>query len=565
MSLVSVLIILFFFKIQPVEAVDSCIDDFESNRTCNWEEIKDQRSSWNMVDGRLIGQAMYFLSEGSIYYLAKNELGNNYSVEADVTTAEGVDKTIIGRFQNPKNYYVLNLRSSFNGILGNDFSLSKHCCNGLRKILARIPLINKADQTYRLKLEFNGPEINAFVDGKQLIRYKDTLNAEPAILTGYPGIGVWGGNWNLQSSVKYTRVAFDNVSIKPVIKKRVFILIPGFGGSLNLASLFSCSLDDKSSPWTLAPYAKVYDRLINTFVENGYRENDALWIYAYDWRQQMDIQADLLKYYIDTKINDHEAELNFIAHSLGGLVARSFIDKYGQDYALNKTITIGTPNSGTFTAYQIWEGGVTGYNDRVIKLAIDTLLNYCSAKLNKDLVPLIHTLVPSIKDIIPVYPFLIDENNNYKDPKDMTEFNSWLSDLNMQNRGPVTSVISGNNNATIEAADVVKSNSPVLWRDGEPVNLHKTGGGDGTVLLKSALLPDADTVILDNHNHSQIINSKEALDTIFSKLLLQNFKLSEEKNDNQLRINSIPKTLDKLLNIPLVWKRYKLKSKEERR
>ncbi len=560
MSLAIGVILLLILNSKTVWSSEGCVDDFNFQRTCDWKEIKDSKSYWTVDFGKLTGQTKFFETEASIYYLAQN-INGNYSIEADVTSISGVDRTIIGRYQDPLNYYVLDLRSSFNGSQGNDLLLAKHCCQGLRKTLRKVSFQNEFGQSYRLRIDFNGPEIMAFVDNKLLLQYTDTVNFDPPLLTGAPGLLVWGGNWNEEIGAKYTEVSFDNVSIAPLTPKRVFIIVPGFGGSLDLPSLLSCTLETTSREWALAPYAKVYDRLISTFSGNGFQQDADFYVYAYDWRQAMPLQADLLKFYLDDKIKAAQTELNFIAHSLGGLVVRSFLDKYGDKYNINKVITLGSPHLGTPLAYPIWEGGLVEYNDKTIKLAIDTLLNYCQMKLVKDDKSIIRALIPSMKDLFPVFPFLLNEKNELIPVSETGNQNLWLQNLNASNNNFITTAISGNNISTVDSIRIDNTDAEDVWPDGKPVENIKTPTGDGTILLKSAVLPNFDSIIIDNQNHAQIVYSNRALNLLFPKLDLQNIILANEENDNHIRIKSTPSTIEKLQNQVFEWKRYQLKIK----
>lgn len=560
MSLTISVLMLFILNSKTVRAINGCVDDFNLKRTCTWQEIKDAKSSWSIENGKLTGWTKFFQTEGSIYYLAQNITGN-YSIEADVTSISGVDKTIVGRFQDIQNYYALNLRSSFNGSQGNDLLLVKHCCQGLRKTLQKVAFENEFGNTYRLRIDFNGPEIKAFVNNKLLLQYTDTVNFDPPLLTGAPGLSIWGGNWNENSGAKYTEVAFDNVSITSLIPKRVFIIIPGFGGSLDLPSLLSCRLETTSKEWTLAPYAKVYDRLIGTFAKNGFQQEADYYVYAYDWRQTMPVQADLLKFFLDSKIKETQSELNFIAHSLGGLVVRSFLDKYGNKYNINKVITLGSPHLGTPLAYPIWEGGLVEYNDKTIKLAIDTLLNYCQMKLAKDDKSTIQALIPSMKDLFPVFPFLVNDMNELIPVSEMQNQNLWLQNLNASPNNFVTTTISGNNISTLESIKIDNADAGDIWPDGKPIENINTQAGDGTILLKSAVLPNFDSIVIDNQNHAQIVYSDQSLNLLFPKLDLQNINLANEESANDIRIKSTPTTIERLQNQAFRWKRYQLKIK----
>lgn len=83
--------------------------------------------------------------------------------------------------------------------------------------------------------------------------------------------------------------------------------------------------------------------------------------FPYDWRRDLDELADDLA----TRINGWfgpDAPVNFVAHSMGGLVARTFIQRQPKRWAKGgKLIMLGTPNHGSFAIPQV----ITGTLDAV--------------------------------------------------------------------------------------------------------------------------------------------------------------------------------------------------------
>ncbi|HVF48911.1 MAG TPA: CHAT domain-containing protein [Pyrinomonadaceae bacterium] len=97
--------------------------------------------------------------------------------------------------------------------------------------------------------------------------------------------------------------------------------------------------------------------------------------FAFDWRKDINGAADNLS----QKINEwfgEESAVHIVAHSMGGLVARSFIKKYpdrwasmwdasGDGRAGGRLVMLGTPTYGSFIIPQV----ITGIEPMVIKLA----------------------------------------------------------------------------------------------------------------------------------------------------------------------------------------------------
>lgn len=97
--------------------------------------------------------------------------------------------------------------------------------------------------------------------------------------------------------------------------------------------------------------------------------------FYFDWRKDLDLAADSLNAALGSSFDD-KAPVHIIAHSMGGLVARTFIKKYpdrwrtmsdqkGNGKAGGRLIMLGTPNQGSFSIPQV----ITGLEGLVRKLA----------------------------------------------------------------------------------------------------------------------------------------------------------------------------------------------------
>ena len=86
--------------------------------------------------------------------------------------------------------------------------------------------------------------------------------------------------------------------------------------------------------------------------------------YWYDWRRDIDETADDLRLKIDGWFGD-TAAVNLVAHSMGGLVSRTYIARHPVRWKKGgKLIMLGTPNHGSFAIPQV----ITGVIDTVQKL-----------------------------------------------------------------------------------------------------------------------------------------------------------------------------------------------------
>lgn len=105
-----------------------------------------------------------------------------------------------------------------------------------------------------------------------------------------------------------------------------------------------------------------YSGLLKSLTEMGYIRNTNLFIFPYDWRQSNFDTALKLKSFIEKNPAFNGKKVTIIAHSMGGLVARIYIQKYGEK-RVEKLITLGTPYYGAPEALRLFFDGLgPGYN-----------------------------------------------------------------------------------------------------------------------------------------------------------------------------------------------------------
>ena len=116
---------------------------------------------------------------------------------------------------------------------------------------------------------------------------------------------------------------------------------------------------------------RYYGELLLALAEN-WKVKD----FFFDWRKDLDLAADSLNTMLGTWF-ENEAPVHIVAHSMGGLVARTFIKKYpkrwrtmwdqaGKGKDGGRLIMLGTPNYGSFSIPQV----ITGVEGLVRKLAM---------------------------------------------------------------------------------------------------------------------------------------------------------------------------------------------------
>ncbi|MFT5280613.1 MAG: pimeloyl-ACP methyl ester carboxylesterase [Flavobacteriaceae bacterium] len=101
----------------------------------------------------------------------------------------------------------------------------------------------------------------------------------------------------------------------------------------------------------------VNKNITQDFIEDlesiGYIEGETFFPFPYDWRFDTRMTGELLKAKIDAVLLETEAEqVTLIAHSMGGLVAKSYAADYGKE-SIDKVVFVGTPHIGAPKAFKV--------------------------------------------------------------------------------------------------------------------------------------------------------------------------------------------------------------------
>lgn len=289
-----------------------------------------------------------------------------------------------------------------------------------------------------------------------------------------------------------------NISSHAQSSKDPVIIIPGTAASWNYKMMLGKGKDQ----WRFFPGVHNYDSLIKYFKDHGYEENKTLYTFFYDWRQYNQNTANQLKDFIATaKQNSGASKVDLIAHSMGGLVARSYIQGNNYQNDVDQLIMIGTPNQGSSDVYPLWGGGEVPRNwDTGYRLGINTYLWYLSKSWSSfKHYAVIREKIPSVGELLPVYPYLKDYQTNdftFKEPDNVLLYGlNTYSGLfeKLANRAQVTTIASRGEN-TVNAIPVKDSSDTApRWEHGKPEPnppAKNDGEGDNRVLLSSAHLPD---------------------------------------------------------------------------
>ncbi|HHW57969.1 MAG TPA: lecithin--cholesterol acyltransferase [Clostridia bacterium] len=273
--------------------------------------------------------------------------------------------------------------------------------------------------------------------------------------------------------------------------------------------------------WSFGPAAYVYNSFIENLSKLGFVEGKNLFICYYEWWKSIPDSIYTLKLTIEeAKAKTGSSKVDLICHSMGGLLARSYIqgDKYQFD--VGRVIFLATPHFGSANAYYGWEGGtVAPEDDDFVNILFKGFLwVFSKIKGETDAITIIRKYIPSIKDLMPsreyenyvfMYPNryekILFKNINY-----MKVINEFLNNLNSQvevlcDRVDKIFVFSGDGIYTNKFIQVEKPVSDIVWPDGKPVGVIRDDKGDGTVLQKSALGVEGKDFILKT-GHIGILN-----------------------------------------------------------
>lgn len=283
------------------------------------------------------------------------------------------------------------------------------------------------------------------------------------------------------------------------IKHDPVIVIPGILGSMPSYLLFG--------KLTLDPVFHVYDNLYQEFKNDGYSEGEDLFAFPYEWRDSNVDNAKLLASKIqEIKEKNHWPKVDLVAHSMGGLLARQYIESDYYQNDVDQLVTLGTPHEGAPADYLTWESGDINvpYSTNILDILAEKMFKQ-EAKENgySNLFEYIRKRpIESIRDLLPIYNYLYStSDNSMRTYPNSYPTNSFLENLNLSdNVSKLNQVefdnIIGNGKSTVMGIRVGKPSmqSGSTWEHGLPEDYDSLSGnhglqkgdGDGTVPLYSS-------------------------------------------------------------------------------
>ncbi|EKD56139.1 MAG: laminin G, partial [uncultured bacterium] len=182
--------------------------------------------------------------------------------------------------------------------------------------------------------------------------------------------GYNGSNWavglatNPAIEVVATPTPTSTPTPTPIPADKV-VIIPGFGGSWNAASLLSCGFLDNGE-WVLNPLAAgAYNPILNAITTSGYTPLP----FYYDWRKDVIDNIPKLSNWINTNTTVEDERFHLVGHSMGGLVGRAYLENQQTNNRLERFMTVGSPHQGTAFAYPLWAAGDVSKEDLLFRFA----------------------------------------------------------------------------------------------------------------------------------------------------------------------------------------------------
>ncbi len=307
-----------------------------------------------------------------------------------------------------------------------------------------------------------------------------------------------------------------------VVDDEPVIVVPGIMGSWK----------NKQGEWLLDPFLHTYDGLWQSLLAAGYTAGKDLFAAPYQWRESNVVSAGTLKDVIEqAKGVSGAKKVDIVAHSMGGLVARQYINSVSYENDIDQLIFLATPQKGAPEAYLPWEGGEfgKGLKNNLSKrlIAAEAYINGYSKKNGGLFAYIRNKPILSVKELLPIYDYLKDSSTgllriypqNYPRNTFLEDLNSNAALTKLGQINTINIVAAADSASTINSYRVVPPGDDSLgrWEHGYPENYDKKSGdhglimgaGDGTVpFVSNGNFLSENTII--NSSHRGIVTDAAA-------------------------------------------------------
>jgi pimeloyl-ACP methyl ester carboxylesterase len=240
---------------------------------------------------------------------------------------------------------------------------------------------------------------------------------------------------------------------------------------------------------------ELYAPIINHLEKIGYREGADLFIFDYDWRRSVFDNAARLETFAREKIPDPAQRFDIVAHSMGGLIARVYVNRHGGAQRVARLFSAGSPFQGSVKVYATLEKGWGALNSLMGGLPAfrRTVLSFPSA----------YELAPRYGDCCEVgagQSFALAESDAWRalkwdgvDPTAMADLKIVASRAEELRNIVATPLPDGIEDVVLIGVDQ-RTPQRIVFEAGEAgtiARVRTTWEGDGTVLRSSATLNGA--------------------------------------------------------------------------
>ncbi len=276
------------------------------------------------------------------------------------------------------------------------------------------------------------------------------------------------------------------------------------------------------------------DLLINDLNAAGYKLDESIFMFPYDWRlSAKDLALQLAQKVTEILTKTGAAKVDIIAHSYGGLITKQYLLSHGPE--IGKTILVGVPNLGSANAAKTL---LFGDN-----LGIPLLSSEEIRKLSQNM-PSIYDLLPSKEYFLHNQGYYDDFANpnvksilNYDQSKDflisLGKNKTLLEQSEQLHVNSFDNFIPSDPNNTFNivgcALPTLKTINKMFYGQGsilskilkQPKYRITTDNGDGTVLLPSAShiqIPAKNTFYMPGVEHGKLLSSPGIIGQILALL-----------------------------------------------